>query len=265
MSTTTTPSRHDGMQETLSAYLERRVAERRSRSMVIRLACSFLLAFCSLSLQASGSYDAQLHDAVKSFVVSQLGLPGEDILIELTESTLRDENSTIYDEIRVLPTKKTVRRGLQMIRCGLFFKSQLQQTVLVKILVRTFQNVVVSSSDLSRHQLLRPEDLKLDRRETTRLKRKFYLSVAEAVGMQSKRRIPQDEILYSGVIETPPLIKRGSEIEIHFNRGALSIVLPGVARQDGHMGKPIAVKCPDTRRVYNAYVLDAKTVIVNLL
>jgi flagella basal body P-ring formation protein FlgA len=258
-------------EEILNFPLERGVTERRGGSnrlgtlLFPYLAFSLLLTIQSVPVEANGSSDARLHTAVKSYALSQLDLPEEDVLIEITEPMPSAKNDLIYDEVRILPTKKTVRRGLQMIRCGLFFKSRLQHTILVKVVVKTFQNVVVSSSDIKRQQSLRPEDLKLDRRETTRLKRGFYLTVADAVGKQSKRWVRQDEILYSDLTETQPLIRRGSEIEIHFSRGALNIVLPGVARQDGRLGKPIAVKCRETRRVYNAQVLDSKTVLVDLL
>jgi flagella basal body P-ring formation protein FlgA len=72
------------------------------------------------------------------------------------------------------------------------------------------------------------------------------------------------EILYADAVETVPLIKRGEDVEIRFQKGYIEIATPGVARQDGRYGEEIQVKCEETKKLFTGIVRDSETVIVNL-
>ncbi|MFQ5770617.1 MAG: flagellar basal body P-ring formation chaperone FlgA [bacterium] len=203
-------------------------------------------------------------DTIEQFVLRNLNLPAEDVLIEISDIEEKLEAKVNFDELQVLPSQNRIHKGIQMIKCGLFYHTQLQKIVRVKVRIKTIQTVVVSKVSLQRHTILEPETLTLNRRETTNIKQKIYTSIAEVAGLRTRRIIQTGEIISKNLVETIPVIQRGSEIEIRFQKGTLEITLPGVAREDGQLGENIRVKCLENKKNYHAEVIDSNTVTVNL-
>lgn len=205
-----------------------------------------------------------VQDVIRGFVQEKLRLSNGELLIEISGLHNRLNGGEIYDEVKVLPTRNPVRKGVQLIRCGLFFRSQLQEKIQARVRVRTFQFVVVSNANIARHEVLRPEMFQLAKRETTNLTRTIFTSITDIAGLRTKRMVRTGEIIVGNLVEALPVIARGSEVEIHFRKGSLDIVLPGIAREDGQPGGTLRVQCLENRRNYKAEVIDSSNVIVNL-
>jgi flagella basal body P-ring formation protein FlgA len=226
------------------------------------------LAFVVLAgifASAPASERSQLvYSEIEHFFVEQLQLERQDILIDYPDLAEALASVEPFTDVEVLPRRNHVKPGIQVLRVGLFHEGRLRETIQVKVRTKTFQDVVVAAGRIDRHAIITPDDLSIDRRETTLVRKQFYLTGADVVGQRAKRFLQAGELVYADALESPPLVERGSEIEIYFTKGPLQISLPGVAREDGRLGDEIKVKCSETKKIFKGSVLDSGTVLVNL-
>ncbi len=206
---------------------------------------------------------AELVQVLHADFVSRLGLPGKDVMVEYASITKPVAELPAWDEMRVLPGKKPARTGLQMVRCGFFLHGKLQDEVAAKVRVRTFQNVVVCGELIGRHEVVSAREVKLERLETTRLAQNFYTAEDQVVGMRTRKVLRPGEMIKPAMIGPVPAVANGKHVKIHFNKGGVVLILPGVARQDGGIGDVIMVKCPENRKVYRGKIVNDETVVVD--
>ncbi len=232
----------------------------------IRLGALFLLLLlsCGQSRASTTQLARRVRAAVSHYAVEKLRLPAQDVVVEFPDLSQRVKTLSAAGEPRVLPSQRGIRRGIQILRCGIFAGTELVQAFRLKVRIRTFGNVPVSKHQLPRHAVVTKDDFVWQRRETTRLNRHVQVSEKEIVGKRTRRIVQADEILTDSLLEPLPVVARGNNVDIYFHKGALEIVLPGVARQDGAVGETIRVKCLETRKEFEAKIVDSSTVIVNL-
>jgi len=229
----------------------------------------FLLALtvpgmASSASQPSSQLVGRVRNAVESYVIEKLALSPDDVIIDVSFVEKREYMGKASDELRVLPSEKGIQRGLQYVTCGVFSNDRMLTAFRVKVRIQTFESVVVTRAKTGRHEILDASHLALTRRETTSLQQKYYTAIAAVAGMRAKRILREGEIITASAVEPVPLVLYGSELDIHFKRGALVIKLPGVARGDGHLGAGVQIKCLENNRIYEGVVVDARTVEVNL-
>ncbi len=235
------------------------------REFFLRL-CA-LIALLTLPVNQGKSQNLtteQLKVTIEKYVLHKLQLSKDELLLEFPNLEKQNAAKIACDEIKILPSRKPVRKGLQFIKCGLYRNGQYLKTLSVNTRIRTFQNVVVSKTKLGRFTVVSPEDLQLARLETTSLTKKTFSSLKEMSGLRTTRLIQTGGVITENLVEKLPVITRGSGVDIRFKRGALEITTAGVARQDGKIGDEIRVKCVESKKSYTAKVIDAKTVLVNL-
>ncbi len=208
--------------------------------------------------------DPQIRAAVHAHFSDVLNLPASEIVVEFPKAIHFRVTNPVWDDIVVLPGKQRTRTGLQVLKVGLFHAGELLHSTAAKVRVRTFQDVVVAQKMLRRHEIVAAQQVVLERRETTKMKRDLFASIEDVIGLRTTRVLQSGEVVTAGMVKTAPLITRGASVDIRFLRGAVEIVLPGVARQDGFYGRTIRVKCLETRKIFEAEILNAKTVLVNL-
>lgn len=223
-----------------------------------------LVATTVWASQPSPQFANRVQCLVESHVVERLGLSPDDIIVEVSFVEKRDLVSQPGDDLRVLPSKKALQRGVQYLNCGIFRNGQLALTFNVKTRIRTFENIAVAAQKVGRHETLAADQVTRSRRETTTLQQEFFTDEQTLIGLRATRMFREGEIITASMVESTPLIERGSEVEILFKRGALVIKLPGVARDDGRVGESMQIKCLENSRLYEAEVVDVNTVIVNL-
>ncbi|HUK39566.1 MAG TPA: flagellar basal body P-ring formation chaperone FlgA, partial [Candidatus Acidoferrales bacterium] len=93
----------------------------------------------------------------------------------------------------------------------------------VRTEIKIFDEVVVSSFPLANHELVNPNDVRVERRDISSLLVKPLHRTEEVIGRQTTRAIEINEILTQNSLERPTLIKRGSPIMIVYETGSLRI------------------------------------------
>ena len=133
----------------------------------------------------------------------------------------------------------------------------------VKADVRVFAEVVVSSQALASQEIVKANDVRLERREISGLQARPFYRIDDVVGQQVSRSIPVNETLTHKRLERPTVMRRGSAVVLVFETGSLRVETQGIAEENGRTGELIQVKNPASGKLLRGMVLDGRLVSVN--
>lgn len=139
------------------------------------------------------------------------------------------------------------------------------RTVNIYLRLRTFNEVAVAARPIDRWEVLKESDVALERRETTGATDPPLLKIAGVVGKRAVRPLPLGATLTRSALETPPAIMKGSKVTVLAFVGKVRISMIGEAREDGWVGRTIAIRNPDSKKNFTATVVDENTVTVRVL
>ncbi|MCP5161787.1 MAG: flagellar basal body P-ring formation protein FlgA [Hahellaceae bacterium] len=127
-----------------------------------------------------------------------------------------------------------------------------------------FIPAVIVKSPLPRSYRLKADDLIIKEISADNLRRGYYQSIDDVVGMDLKRSIRADEAIYPGLLSRPQLISKGDAVMINATGSAIRVEVPGIAISDGKLGQQISVKNMASGKVIRAIVIDRQKVKVAL-
>jgi len=229
---------------------------------------SFALTLTILGNPAAGSEKNKLSRELERLLgvhfKKHIMLPDSNLIIDFSSFTSIEDDMGQWDKIMIHPGKTAPRKGLQVIQIGFYLNGKFQKELGLQVRARTFQNVVIMREYVKRRERLHETDLTSVRLETTRMADGFFTDFADLSGMRAKKSLTVDETLTKNKVEPIPMVLRGGRIEIHFTKGGLKVVMPGILRQDGGKGDIVLVKCLETSRTYRARIISPKVVNVEL-
>ena len=152
-------------------------------------------------------------------------------------------------------------KGINAARAVICVAGQSQARVYVKLELRLYRKVVVADHVIMPGQVLKPEDLRVERIAVGGLSR-YYTDPLKVGGLAAKRLINPGVVLTERLLEKPLLIKRGSPVNLVAQIGAMQIATAGQALQDGRSGQLIKVLNLSSNRVVSGRIVDAETVRV---
>lgn len=129
--------------------------------------------------------------------------------------------------------------------------------------IKTFDDVVVTSFRLGIRELVKAQDVRLERRDISSLSVRPFVQIDDVVGQQAVRAIEVNEILTQKSVDRPKLVRRGSSITLVYETGSLRVEAPGTAEESGKAGDMIQVKNPTSGKALRGLVLDGRTVRIN--
>ena len=107
--------------------------------------------------------------------------------------------------------------------------------------LEAFAPVAVAAIDLPRGAVVAPGDLRLVERDLGVLREPF-LEAESLVGKRVRRALRAGEVLHKGLIETPPVVRRGDLVTMKLRSGGLLLTAQGRARDNGVAGETIRVR-----------------------
>jgi flagella basal body P-ring formation protein FlgA len=116
---------------------------------------------------------------------------------------------------------------------------------------------------VAHYEVLTPENIRLERRDVSRLAARAFTAFEQVEGKQAARPIEINQILTPTMIELPQVIRRGSSITLLYESAGLRVETPGRAAEPGRVGDHIHVENPSSGKVLEGEVVDARTVRVN--
>ena len=129
--------------------------------------------------------------------------------------------------------------------------------------VQVFESVVYTSCNLKRGEVLKEDNLYLERRNIARRSEGILIDIGKAVGLRTKHNLKADTCLKEWMLEKPPVVDRGDMVMILAESGALRITVPGKILQKGYVGELVEVQNSMSKKNIYAKVINSSTVVVD--
>ncbi len=156
------------------------------------------------------------------------------------------------------------RLGPKTLYISVLIADQEYERIKLRGNLRLFGEVVCMAKQLDRHALLTEEDISIIRRDISDLDPRMLTSLDEALGKQLKTSLRAGAILYSHLLENPPLVKRGDLVTIVARSERVQVRVAGEVRNEGALGDLVKVKNLMSRREVYATVLGTDLVEAGL-
>jgi len=133
----------------------------------------------------------------------------------------------------------------------------------VRVKIKKFAEVLVTTGRIRRNEVLTPEKLTLQRMDITSLQEQPVQSLPDIEGYRSKRNLSIGRIVTLSAVEPVPDIEVGREVSIVYDDGFCNIAAPGKVLQNGWAGDYIKVKNKTSGKIILARVVNETTVAVD--
>lgn len=149
-------------------------------------------------------------------------------------------------------------RTLIKVRCN----DENPWAVFVPLEIQRFQSVVVASGKLVRGAVISEQDLEIQERTVNQAGENWFSSTEQLIGMEVKRNLRAGQPVSHYDVKPPRLVKRGDNVVIVAETGAISVKMTGTALADGYRDQQISVRNNSSDRTIRAIVLDTGVVRV---
>lgn len=103
------------------------------------------------------------------------------------------------------------------------------------------QDVVKASRRIGQGQLLTREDVTLVTESSAQMQRDVLIDPEEAVGKKAVRPIQPGQAISAQMLESPPVVKKGSRVQIVARSAFIQVSTSGKAAEDGQVGEEVRV------------------------
>ncbi len=126
--------------------------------------------------------------------------------------------------------------------------------------VGLFQNVLHAARLLKRNEIIRDNDLVIQKVNVSDVPDRFAIQPDQAIGKRVLRDIGLNQPVVLADIDNPLALKRGTVVTIVYEQPGLMLTAKGTAREDGSVGETIRVVNVTTNRTISCLVVDETTV-----
>ncbi|MCU0641382.1 MAG: flagellar basal body P-ring formation chaperone FlgA [Candidatus Margulisbacteria bacterium] len=135
---------------------------------------------------------------------------------------------------------------------------------LLRTRVEVMKNVVAVAQPIRRGTALTAELLKLEKRDVALLPPKYFTETAGLGSWEARIGIPANSTLFVWMIGAPPLLRRGSQVDLLVSAPGLLVKAKGEALEDGQPDQLIKVKRLDSGKILAAKVKSTNEVEVTV-
>ncbi len=155
------------------------------------------------------------------------------------------------------------RRGGQMSATMLVLADGREiKKIRVHARVEIYAPVVVASLYLKRHQEITRNDVQVVPKDLSVLPPDVLLEASEIVGKRTTLSVNPQEVLRRGMVEVPPVVKKGDRILLIVENQQFKVTTLGEAQQEGRRGERIRVVNVNSKKEVVGKILDGHTVQV---
>lgn len=226
-----------------------------------------LAVMAGSALPAMAAQALQAHDTIRAQVRQHLHgqLPPaqrEDARIEIGRLDPRLRLPACPTPLETFATGK--RSTVGAVTVGVRCTADKPWTLYVSARVVVFGEVVVAARAVPRGHAITAEDVRLARKDLSRLSYGWLTTVDEAVGKTAKRAYAPAQVLQPNQLAAPKLVRRGEQVIVRVARDGLEVSMTGKALSDGVLGEQIQVRSRGSSRVIEAEVVAAGVVRVHI-
>lgn len=206
-----------------------------------------------------------LSELLKQFVYDNFTSEAKEVRIELLNTPNDIIIPSFNASIRFEIPQGVIKRGRSVIHVIVSSESGYTKRISITVNVRTFEDVLISRHQLNRHSRLISKDVKVELRETTKAGRNKYItSIEDVKSMSLVRGVSMNRILRSNMFRNPPMVTRGSQLDLMIITKNLVIRTKGLAREEGELNDFIEVQPLPSGNKIRAKIIDKMSVLVEL-
>ena len=208
----------------------------------------------------------QINATYRNHVLHQNPWPASDLHVQVyphDEPILLPDNKVTLE---VIPPKGQERQlGEVTLEMVVLREGRTLKRFKVSGKVTLEQSVICATRQLLPQTVIGAKDVRLIRRDVTSLsQRDIFAAEKQVIGHIVAKAVGPQEIITSRHLSNTPIIKRGDEVTVVLDQDGLMISTKGVTREDGYLGRTVRVRNSNSKKEFQAEVVDAKTVKVIL-
>lgn len=154
--------------------------------------------------------------------------------------------------------------GRGAITVGVRCEAPVAWTLYVPVRISQTMQVLVLSRSLGRGEVITPDMLSLQSRDTAALPYGYLNNLADALGKTLKRPMVAGSVLSPDAMETQRIIKRGQLVTVISRIGGLEVRAQATALSDAGQGDRLRAENKSSHRVIEGVVRNADTIEVAL-
>lgn len=187
---------------------------------------------------------------------------GQEVEIEIgqLDSRLQLTRCAHPPTAQLAPGARTEGHTTINVRCS----EPVSWSLFVPARIERHVEVLVLERPIARQQVIRPEDVRLERQAVSGLTNGYFTEPEAVVGMASRRRLMPGQVLTSAHVTQRRIVERGQEVTLFSARPGLVVRMKGIALEDGREGARIRVRNSSSKRVVEGYVEPSGAVRVAL-
>lgn len=135
-------------------------------------------------------------------------------------------------------------------------------SIFVPATVSWHQEVIVSTNNIDRGQIINSSDIKQQRLHITRVTGQLMSDRSQVVGKVATRRIMANKLLDTRYLRTADAVRKGDSVTVIARSGNIAIKVEGIAMANGQKGEQVRVRNNSSQRVVKARIIDIGVVEV---
>ena len=205
---------------------------------------------------------SDIYDKAKKFLLKKYGWEKENVNIRM-HNNLSDiilpKGDTLF-QFSCMPNGRFT--GYLQLSLNLKQNNRILRSLRLSFNIQLFDKIWVANRQINKGELIRPEDICLEKNDITRLNLTKILNKDEIAGKIALRNIRKGAFLTERMIGRKMLVKRGQFVTVVVNNALLNITINGKAKDNGYLGDIIRVQNMDSGNIISGIVKDSNTIIV---
>ena len=209
--------------------------------------------------------EEEIQKSVTANILNRLGIEtGDDGKVQIAFRDLKNRklpvNLPVTLSVKALSERKL--RGVLRYSIEVLKDKRIIDKFAITTEVRTFEDLVVTTGKIKKHEKISLDKVELKRIETTKLRREYFTDIKSFSGCRSKRVISGKRIITPADLEYVPVINKGDKITIICQGRGVRVTARGLALKNGIIGDKIPVKNLSGGARLVAQIINANTVSV---
>ncbi len=182
----------------------------------------------------------EMGKSLREFIESRMPWDKKQAVIEIdapSDIVIAEGVTTI--EWRAAPNYQFLGPGT--FKGDVLIDGQLEKTVLGRVDMEAYGDVVIAVRAVARGKVLGPDDIETQRMALSRLSREIITKRDQVIGKVSKSSLSPGQIVTTRKVEAPKLVKRYQYVTVKTRLGGVVVTTLAKAKSDGRAGDRIVL------------------------